>query len=111
MSKSPEAVGAMLRLISLLTLAAVLEVGGDALTRIGLQHRWCLIVCGAFTLASYGVVVNLCGLDFGRLMGAYIAVFFVVSQVIALALSRELPSPGVIIGGLLIVSGGVALLA
>jgi drug/metabolite transporter superfamily protein YnfA len=110
MLKDPGAIGA-LRLFSLLTLAAVLEVGGDALTRMGLQHRGALVVCGALTLATYGVVVNLSGLDFGRLMGAYIAVFFVVSQIISLALSRELPSLGVIIGGLLILSGGVALLA
>lgn len=100
----------MLRLISLLTVAAVLEVGGDALTRIGLHNRGFLIVCGALTLATYGVVVNLSGLDFGRLMGAYIAVFFVVSQIVASAMSREIPSSGVIIGGLLILSGGLAML-
>lgn len=101
----------MLITFSLLILAALLEVGGDALTRIGLQDRGFLIVCGALMLAIYGVVVNLARLDFGRLMGAYIAVFFVVSQVIALAMSRELPSRGVMIGGLLILTGGVAMLA
>ena len=99
-----------MRLVLLLILAAVLEVGGDALTRIGLQNRSLLVAAGALTLAVYGVVVNLSGVDFGRLMGAYIAVFFVVSQAIALAMSRELPRPSMVVGGFLIVSGGVALL-
>lgn len=104
------ALGSMLRLISLLTAAAALEVGGDALTRIGLQQRGILIGCGALTLAIYGIVVNLSGLDFGRLMGLYIAVFFIVSQIIAMGLSHEPPGRRVLIGGVLIVSGGVALL-
>lgn len=110
MPKDPTALGSTLRLISLLTVAAALEVGGDALTRIGLQQKGILIVGGALTLAMYGVVVNLSGLDFGRLMGLYIAVFFIVSQIIATALWHEAPGRQVLIGGVLIVSGGVALL-
>ncbi len=110
MPKDPAAFASTLRLISLLTVAAALEAGGDALTRIGLQHKGILIVCGALTLALYGIVVNLSGLDFSRLMGLYIAVFFIVSQIIAMALSQEAPGRQVLIGGVLIVSGGVALL-
>jgi small multidrug resistance family-3 protein len=48
-------------------------------------------------------------IDFGRLMGLYIAVFFVVSQVLSLVLFGERPSPNLILGGALIVAGGVVI--
>jgi drug/metabolite transporter (DMT)-like permease len=40
----------------------------------------------------------------------YIAVFFVVSQVISVAVFGERPAAGVLAGGALIVSGGVVML-
>jgi small multidrug resistance family-3 protein len=44
-------------------------------------------------------------LDFGRLMGVYIAVFFVVSQAVGWLAFGQRPSPGLLVGGALIVSG------
>jgi hypothetical protein len=44
------------------------------------------MAAGALTLFAYGLVVNTSGLDFNRLMGVYIAIFFVVSQVISFIL-------------------------
>ena len=63
-----------------LVLAAVLEVGGDALVRAGLRGRGLVVVAlGFVVLGSYGVVVNLLDLDFSRLLGVYIGVFALVS--------------------------------
>jgi small multidrug resistance family-3 protein len=65
-----------------LTLAAILEVGGDALIRAGLRGRGIgLVIAGFAVLGSYGVVVNQLQLDFSRLLGAYVGVFALVSVV------------------------------
>ena len=94
--------------------AAILEVGGDALIRRGMEARSWMIAAGALTLVVYGVIVNkggfAGGLDFGRLMGAYIAVFFVVSQIIAMIFYRELPEMRTIAGGALIIAGGYTII-
>lgn len=91
-------------------LAALLEVGGDALVRIGLRGAGYAIVAGALTLFAYGVVVNLSGVDFNRLMGIYIAVFFVVSQVISFVLFKQIPDDRILLGGGFIVTGGLLIL-
>ncbi len=94
--------------IMLLVLAAVLEVGGDALIRAGLKTGGiALMVAGVAVLAGYGFLVNLTRLDFGHLMGLYIVLFFVVSQTIAVLAFRERLHPSVIMGGLLVIAGGV----
>ena len=48
-------------------------------------------------------------IDFGSLMGLYIAVFFVVSQALSLGLFGEQPSPSLLVGGTLIVAGGMVI--
>ena len=66
--------------LALMSLAAVFEVGGDALIRRGLDGRgltW--IFVGFVVLGTYGILVNLVGLDFSRLLGAYVGWFAVVS--------------------------------
>jgi drug/metabolite transporter superfamily protein YnfA len=93
-----------------LVIAALLEVSGDALTRMGLRERPIVLATGALTLFIYGVVVNHGRLDFGRLMGAYIAVFFLVSQVVAFAFFRDTPDYKTLAGGLLIVLGGAVIM-
>jgi drug/metabolite transporter superfamily protein YnfA len=99
----------MIRGLAILVCAALLESGGDALIRLGLERRISIIVCGAFTLTIYGIMVNQSSLDFGRLMGCYIAVFFVVSQLIALIFFHQTPSTRTLLGGALIVGGGLAI--
>ena len=98
-------------MLAVLVLAAVLEVGGDAAIRHGLLRAspsW--LVVGALALVSYGFVVNANRLiDFGRLMGLYIVVFFVVSQVINATAFGGRPSVSVLVGGALIVIGGVVI--
>jgi small multidrug resistance family-3 protein len=93
-----------------LLAAALFEVGGDALTRVGLRDRPIFLAAGALVLFAYGIVVNQGRLGFGRLMGVYIAVFFLVSQIIAFAFFREVPGHKTIAGGLLIVIGGAVIM-
>jgi drug/metabolite transporter superfamily protein YnfA len=93
-----------------LLAAALLEVGGDALTRMGLRGRPVWLIAGALVLFIYGVVVNQGRFDFGRLMGVYIAVFFLVSQIIAFAFFRDVPDYKTLAGGLLIVTGGAVIM-
>jgi small multidrug resistance family-3 protein len=97
--------------LPILFLAAALEIGGDAAIRHGLARSgWPWLMLGAAALVSYGFVVNANRLvDFGRLMGVYIAVFFVVSQLISFASFGEKPSASLVFGGGLIVAGGLVI--
>lgn len=99
-----------MREILCLIAAALLETGGDALVRLGVRGgKPAGFVLGATVLFLYGVTVNLPKWDFGRLLGVYIAVFFVASQVIAVAAFREKLHAPTFVGGALIVAGGVVL--
>jgi small multidrug resistance family-3 protein len=99
-----------IRILILLILAALLEVGGDALIRSGLQRRGiALLLAGALTLVVYGFMVNLTKLDFSRLMGLYIVIFFLVAQAVAVLIFRESMDRSVMLGGSLIVVGGVVM--
>ena len=100
----------ILKTLAILILAAALEVGGDALVRIGLRGPAYWMAAGALVLFAYGILVNQSGVDFNRLMGIYIAVFFVVSQVISLILFKQLPDDRIILGGGFIVTGGLVIL-
>ena len=90
-----------------LLAAALLEVGGDAAMRVGLRGQAWGYLLGAGLLSTYGLMVNQPALGFGRLLGLYIAVFFVVSQALAWLFFGERPSFGLIAGGSLIVAGGL----
>ena len=94
----------------ILVAAAVLEVGGDALVRWGVRGGQNLgFVLGAIVLFGYGMTVNVPKWEFSRLMGVYIAVFFVVSQAIAYFFFHEKVRLPMIVGGALIVAGGVVM--
>ena len=97
--------------ILFLTLAAVLEVSGDFLMRVGLGGRRWGFVAGALVLAGYGLLVNQPAWGFGRTLGLYIAVFFIVSQLVALLTGGERPSPSLWLGGAFIVVGGAIIYA
>ncbi len=90
----------------------MLEAGGDALVRAGLNTapmplRLALIAAGGAVLLLYGLAVNAPGWDFGRSLGVYVAMFFVVAQAINLLAFGTWPTPGMLVGGMLIVAGGV----
>jgi small multidrug resistance family-3 protein len=91
--------------------AAVLEAGGDALMRFGLRsptHARAAVffAVGGLVLAFYGYVVNAPAWDFGRLIGVYVVMFFLVAQLIAWIGFGQKPAPLVLLGGTLIVIGG-----
>ena len=98
-----------LQVLPLLALSALLEAGGDAGMRAGMQGRRFGFALGALMLVAYGFVVNLPKWNFGRLMGVYISLFFIVSQVIAIVVFHERLRLPTLIGGALIVAGGLVL--
>ena len=98
--------------LGFLALAATLEIAGDAAIRYGLTRPTrTMLVLGVILLTAYGFAVNANrSVDFGRLMGVYIAVFCVVSQLISFAVFGERPTPSIWVGGTLIVGGGAIML-
>ena len=99
-----------MRDIVFLVIAALLEVGGDALVRWGLKGgRIFGFVLGAVTLFTYAIFVNTPRWDFGRLLGIYIAIFFVVSQFVSIFVFGETFRFPTLIAGVLIISGGIIL--
>lgn len=98
----------------ILLIAATLEAGGDALVRVGLHGenltlRIGLFVAGAAVLFGYGLVVNSAPWDFGKLLGVYVTLFFVVAQIINLLAFGIRPDLPMLVGGALIVSGGLVI--
>jgi drug/metabolite transporter superfamily protein YnfA len=100
----------ILKTFAILIVAAALEVGGDALIRLGLVGPAYWLAAGGITLFVYGIFVNQSGLDFNRLMGIYIAIFFVVSQVISWILFKQVPDDRILLGGGFIVTGGLLIM-
>ena len=100
----------ILKIALCLIFAAALEVGGDALVRLGLEGSRYWMAAGAIGLFAYGLVVNVTRLDFNRLMGVYIVIFFVVSQIISWAVFGQLPDDRIVVGGGFIVAGGLLML-
>jgi hypothetical protein len=101
-------------ILLVLTFAAILEAGGDALARSGLHAhamplRLGFFALGAIVLFAYGVTVNLPNWDFGRLLGVYVAMFFVVAQLINLIAFGIRPGLPIYCGGALIVAGGMVM--
>ena len=98
-----------LKVWALLALAALLEAGGDAAIRSGLRGQRGYLFLGPALLVVYGFMVNATRWDFGRLIGVYIAFFFLVSQAISVLVFRERIHPPTLAGGALIVAGGLVL--
>ncbi|MEP6674056.1 MAG: hypothetical protein ABJA78_02850 [Ferruginibacter sp.] len=93
-------------------VATILEVTGDAIIRNSIYNhtgiaRLALLVCGGLLLLGYGTALNLAPVEFGEIVGLYIATLFVVWQVGSFIAFKTVPSLPVIIGGLLIVAGGL----
>ncbi len=95
----------------LLVIATTLEVSGDAVVRMAIyQHvgvsRCALFLAGAALLFGYGSFLNLAPVEFGRVVGLYIATLFVVWQLINFIAFRTLPTMPVLVGGGLVIAGG-----
>jgi drug/metabolite transporter superfamily protein YnfA len=96
----------------LLLVAAGLEAGGDALVRVGLHStaigsRAVFLAVGAVVLFGYGCAVNAPPWDFGRLLGVYVTLFFLVAQAINLFVFGVRPQLPIYVGGSLIIAGGL----
>ncbi|HEX8898807.1 MAG TPA: hypothetical protein VF751_08935 [Chthoniobacterales bacterium] len=94
-----------------LLLATSLEVSGDALVRMGIYNhagltRLGLMLAGAALLFGYGFSLNLAPLQFGQVVGLYIATLFVIWQIINFIAFRAWPTLPILVGGALIVAGG-----
>jgi small multidrug resistance family-3 protein len=96
----------------LLVVATTMEAGGDAVCRAALYNhvgpaRIALFLTAAALLFGYGLFLNLAPLEFGRVVGMYIAILFLVWQIINFAAFRTAPTLPVAVGGGLIVAGGL----
>lgn len=95
-----------------LLLAAFLEAYGDSSFQVGLYRasgtgRMLALLGGALALTGYGLVVNAPRWDFGKLIGVYVAFFFLLAQILARVRFGQSPTLPVWIGGGLIVAGGL----
>lgn len=94
-----------------LLMATTLEVSGDAIVRMAIYNhvglvRIGLFLAGALLLLGYGSLLNLAPLDFGRVVGLYLATLFVVWQVINFIAFRASPTTPILVGGALVIAGG-----
>lgn len=95
----------------LLAFAAFLEALGDSFFQSGLYRasgalRVLLLVLGTVVLGFYGLTVNAPRWDFGKLLGVYVVLFFVMAQILAKARFHQSPTLPIYVGGTLIVAGG-----
>jgi small multidrug resistance family-3 protein len=95
----------------LLLAATILEASGDAVIRSAIYNHAGLIrvgvfLAGAVLLFSYGTLLNLAPLEFGQVVGLYLAILFVVWQVINFVAYRTPPTMPIFVGGALIIAGG-----
>jgi hypothetical protein len=96
----------------LLVIATLLEVSGDAVVRMAIYNhtgaiRIALYLAGAALLFGYGSFLNLAPIEFGRVVGLYVATLFVVWQVINFVAFRTLPTMPIWVGGGLMIAGGI----
>jgi len=98
--------------LAVLMLAAFLEAFGDSFFQVGFYRssgwgRILAFVAGAAVLAAYGSTVNLPRWDFGRLLGVYVALFFLMAQIINKVRFGQAPTAPIYVGGGLIAAGGL----
>jgi hypothetical protein len=95
----------------LLLIATTLEACGDAVVRIAIYNnvglfRFGLFLIGAVLLLGYGSFVNLAPIQFGRVVGLYISILFVVWQIINFLAFRSIPTLPIVFGGAFVIAGG-----
>ena len=98
--------------VLMMILAAVFEVSGDALIKRGITGGGLvLIAIGFIVLGSYGVIVNLIGLDFSRMLGAYVGWFAVISMLFGRFLFGDRLNLTTCLGLALVLSGSLVILS
>lgn len=99
--------------IFLFVLAAtIFEAAGDALLRIAIHsHAWPIrigyFITGAALLTLYGTSLNIAPVEFGKVVGLYVALLYIVFQVTNYLAFKAKPTLPVLVGGVLIVAGGL----
>ncbi len=99
--------------VFLLTSRPYSKVSGDAVVRMAIYKPCRPRSDGALYLwrgTTFGLrlgSLNLAPLEFGQVVGLYIATLFIVWQVINYVAFRSLPTTPIVLGGSLIVAGGV----
>jgi small multidrug resistance family-3 protein len=98
--------------LAVLALAAFLEAWGDSFFQVGFYRssglgRVLALIAGASVLAAYGSVVNVPRWDFGKLLGAYVVLFFLMAQLLNKLRFGQSPTPPIYAGGALILAGGL----
>jgi small multidrug resistance family-3 protein len=97
--------------IFFLLIATTLEVSGDAVIRMAIYdhagaYRVGLFLIGTGLLLGYGSSLNLAPVEFGQVVGLYIATLFVVWQIVNFVFFRTLPTIPILVGGALVIGGG-----
>lgn len=100
--------------IVLLALGATLEAYGDSFFQQGFYRssglaRVLALAAGVVVLGAYGSVINVPRWDFGRLIGVYVAIFFLMAQFLNRVRFGHGPTPPILAGGALIVAGGAVI--
>ncbi|HUA91353.1 MAG TPA: hypothetical protein VL991_02240 [Terracidiphilus sp.] len=114
MNEAERLVSNPLGAFGVLVLAAWLEAYGDSFFQVGLHRssgmaRIFAFAAGIVVLALYGTLVNAPRWDFGRLLGVYVALFFLMAQILNKVRFGQWPTPPVYLGGTLIVSGALVI--
>ena len=97
---------------AVLVFAAYLEVQGDARFQSGLYHasgmrRAGWFLAGTAVLVCYSLYLNSSKVNFGRLLGVYVVLFFLVAQILAKLQFHQSPTKPIYLGGGFIVIGGL----
>jgi hypothetical protein len=90
--------------------ATILEVSGDTLVRKCIYEytgtaRIGFFFLGALLLFGYGFCLNLAPVEFGKVIGLYIACLFIIWQLGNYIAFKTAPSLPIVIGGLFILIG------
>ena len=93
-------------------VATIFEVSGDAIVRTAIYNntgvvRIGLMILAALFLFGYGFFLNLAPVDFGQLVGFYIATLFINWQIISFIAFKTTPTLPIMVGGLFVVTGGL----
>ena len=100
--------------MGVLAIPAFLEAWGDSFFQAGFYRssgftRVVMLLAGTVVLALYGSTVNVPRWNFGRLLGVYVALFFLAAQLLAKIRFGQSPTLPIYVGGLLIVTGGLVI--
>jgi len=92
--------------------ATILEATGDAVVRLAIHgnrmpSRILLYCAGVVALTLYGTCLNLAPVEFGEVVGLYIATLFVMFQITNFLFFRTVPNLQSMVGGALVIAGGL----